>query len=86
MRPINFKESNRHLGKPAGMTDEECGSLHVFTDGSQCISCWKMSWRERLSALLFGRVWVSVLSGGTQPPIWAGCQKTVFKKKEEEKA
>jgi len=27
-----------------------------------------MSWRERLSALLFGRVWLALLSGETQPP------------------
>ena len=86
MKPINFKEANKTLMKPEGMIDEECGSLPVLTDGCECLSCWKMSWKERLSALLFGRVWVSVMSGGTQPPIWAGCQKTVLKKKEEEKA
>ncbi len=44
--------------------------LPVWTDAKQCVSCWKMSWRERLSALLFGRVWVAILSGDTQPPVY----------------
>ena len=44
----------------------------------QCISCWKLSWRQRIAALVHGRVWLSVLSGYTQPPVWMDCSKTVF--------
>jgi len=47
------------------MTDGECSSLDVWCDSKKCISLWKMSWKERLSALIFGRVWVYVLSGET---------------------
>ncbi len=78
MTPTNFKEANRTLNKPESMTDEECSSLRVFTDGRQCISCWRMTWKERLEALLFGRLWLSVLSGRTQPPVWVSCARTVF--------
>lgn len=78
MEGIKFKESNVCLGKPKNMTDEECGSLHVYTDGTICVSCWKMTWKDRLKALLFGRVWLGVLSGHTQPPVWLQCRKTVF--------
>lgn len=78
MTPIKFKEANKNLAKPQNMTDEECSSLWVYTDGRQCISCWKLSWRQRIKALLFGRVWLSILSGGTQPPVWLDCDKTVF--------
>lgn len=78
MKAIKFKQANKCLGKPPSMTDAECHSLWVYTDGKQCISCWKLSWKHRLKALLFGRVWVSVLSGTTQPPIWVDCDKTVF--------
>lgn len=81
MKPIKFDEANKNLLKPPNMTDEECSSLWVYTNGTQCISCWKMNWKKRLSALLFGKVWLSVLSGQTQPPVWVDCCKTVFKGK-----
>ena len=56
MNPINFKEATKVLRKPKNMTDEECGPLPVYTDGINCVSCWKMSFKERLAALLFGKV------------------------------
>lgn len=78
MSPIQFSESNFTLGKPVSMTDEECQPLPVFRDGTQCISCWKPTWHERLSILLHGRVWVFVIMGNTQPPIAISGEKTVF--------
>lgn len=78
MKPIKFEEANRQLLKPSNMTDEECKPLWVYTDGLQCISCWKMSFKQRLLALLYGKVWLSVYSGQTQPPVWLDCDKTVF--------
>jgi len=80
MKPQEFEQANRNLLKPEGMTDEECGSLPVFTDGTQCISLWQMTWRERLSALVFGKVWLSVYSGQTQPPVWLMAEREIFKK------
>ena len=78
MKPIKFERANKNLLKPANMTDEECSSLWVYTDGNQCVSCWKMTWKQRIKALLYGRIWLSVLSGETQPPVWIDCEKTVF--------
>ena len=78
MKPITFPQSNTTLNKPLNMTDDECSPLAVYRDGKQCISCWKMSWKERISALLFGRTWVWVLSGNTQPPIALEATKTIF--------
>ncbi len=78
MKPIKFPESNRELGKPSNMTDEQCGSLPVFTDGVQCISLWKLTWKERLQVLFNGKIWLGVYSGGTQPPVWMDTNKTVF--------
>ena len=49
MKPIKFKEANRNLLKPASMTDEECKSLWVYTNGIVCVSCWKLSFKERTS-------------------------------------
>lgn len=80
MKPVKFKEANKNLLKPDSMTDEECSSLWVYTDGVQCVSCWRLTFKERMFALLFGKVWLSVLSGHTQPPVWLDCSKTVFVK------
>lgn len=79
MEPAKFKQANKDLLKPVGLTDDQCGSLPVFTDGYQCISLWHMTWRERFSAFLFGRIWLSVHSGQTQPPVWMMAQKEIFK-------
>lgn len=84
MKPIKFEQANKNLLKPESMTDEECSSLWVYNDGRECISCWRLTWKERIKALLFGRVWLSVLSGRTQPPVWLACCKTVFLKEDTE--
>lgn len=78
MKPVKFAEANKNLTKPNSMTDEECGSLFVFDDGTQCVSCWKLSFIQRLNALWYGRIWLSVKGGGTQPPVWLDCKKSVF--------
>jgi hypothetical protein len=81
MKPIEFKEQNRLLTKPKNMTDKQCGSLPVRADEGVCTSCWKMTFKERLNAILFGRIWVSVLTGtATQPPVSIQCEKSIFKK------
>jgi hypothetical protein len=78
MRPIEHKFANRILNAPPGQEDDVL-PLPVYTDGRLCISCWQLGWRERLSALVFGRVWLSVLFGGTQPPVWLSAERTVLK-------
>ncbi len=79
MKPIPFPEANKTLQKPQGMTDDECDPLPVFNDGRLSISCWKMGWHERLAALFFGRVWLFVYFGASQPPVGMEVMKTVFK-------
>lgn len=78
MKAIKFAQANKNLLKPDSMTDKECSSLWVYTDGEQCVSCWKLSFKQRLSALIFGKMWLSILSGSTQPPVWLDCTKEVF--------
>jgi len=78
MEPVNFEHANKNLLKPQGMTDEECGSLPVYTDGKECISLWKMTWRERFSALFFGKVWLFIYSGFTQPPVALMACREIF--------
>ncbi len=83
MKPIEFPEQNKTLTRPGEMTDDECGSLHVYAapeDAPQpvLISCWQASWRERFSILFFGRVWLYVVARKTQPPVSLEAVRTVF--------
>ena len=48
----------------------DCEDLPVYTDGKQCVSCWKMSFKERIKVLFTGRVWLGVIGHRTQPPVW----------------
>jgi len=70
MKPINFPQSTMVLQRPSEMTDKECLPLPVWNDGKQCISCWKPTFVERFKILLTGKVWLGVLSGTTQPPVF----------------
>ena len=69
MKAVYFKESNIELKKPDSLTDKECSSLHIHTNGEQCISLWRLSFKERLKVLFSGKVWLWVWSGKTQPPV-----------------
>ena len=70
MKPIDFPQSTKVLQKPSTMSDKECSSLHVWNDGKQCVSCWKPTFKERINILFGGKVWLGVLSGKTQPPVF----------------
>lgn len=65
MIPTHFDEENCTL---QGREDEDILDLPVFRGDGEVISCWRPSWRERLSVLFFGRVWLRLLHPRTQPP------------------
>jgi len=69
MKPVRFDEANKNLTKPADMSDEECSSLPVFNDGTVCVSCWELSDDDKKQLLETGKLWLSVHSGVTQPPV-----------------
>lgn len=81
MIPEDFPQSNK-LAQPSGKRYSEnvaeVKPLPVWTDGEQCVSCWRMSWRERLAALWYGRIWTATLSGSTQPPLCVQARRTYF--------
>ena len=78
MNPIEFEGRTNLLLRPDNMTEDECGNLPIFTDNKFCVSCWKPTIRERLSILLFGKVWLWVYSGSTQPPVAIEARKTIL--------
>ena len=79
MKPIDFKQSTKVLQKPGTLSDAQCGALPVWCDGKQCVSCWKPSIKERINILFGGNVWLGVLSGKTQPPVFVAGER-VFEK------
>lgn len=86
MNPCYFRLSNKTLepsGRVYSTNVTRVDPLNIWTDGEQCVSCWSMSWRERISALFFGKVWVAVLSGNTQPPICVECVKEYLREANE---
>jgi hypothetical protein len=61
MKPVVFPEHNcvyakdqpEYLPLPV---------LKIPAAEGECISCWKLSWRERFTAFFQGRVWLSQLT------------------------
>ena len=79
MKPLKFNQATIELKKPESMTDEECSSLWVYqSEDGQCISLWTASIFERIKFLFHGHIWIGILSGKKQPPIWLDCSKDAF--------
>lgn len=72
MTPTTFPEANTTLsGGPAPKygTADPVVDLPVHKDGYSIVSCWALSWRDRLRLLVTGRVWLSVLAPVTHHPV-----------------
>lgn len=75
MKPVTFKHHSKILAKPVSMTEEQCESLPILQLGDTNISCWKAGWKDRLRILFTGKVWLGVLSGTSQPPVYVESKK-----------
>lgn len=86
MKIRKFKQANSTL---AGGSAEEFGAnedvldLPVFKDGEQIISCWKPTIRERISVLIFRRVWLFVHTPRTHSPVLLWAKRSVFEKEKK---
>jgi len=61
MKPIKFPEVNKTYAE----NQPEYLPLPVFkadTPQGECVSCWKLSFRERIRILFTGKLWVSLLT------------------------
>ncbi len=58
MTPIAFKEQNVVVARD----QKEYQPLPAFQDDTYTISCWKLTWRERLTVLFTGRVWMMLMT------------------------
>lgn len=59
MKPIEFPEQNVVFAKD--QPEYQPLPAHKTEDG-EVISCWALTWRERLKLLCTGKIWWSVLT------------------------
>lgn len=73
--PVQFPGSNRVLRPPEGHDEVSVRSMHTFTNGFHSVSCWQFDKDEIEEIVRTGRLFCSVLSGQTQPPIYLGTEQ-----------
>jgi DNA recombination-dependent growth factor C len=59
MKPVDFEQTNAVLGKY--QPQYQALPVHRTHDG-EVISCWSLTWRERLAVLFTGRLWLRQLT------------------------
>lgn len=77
MKPIKFKEQNATL---LGEKGSDVGRLPVCKTEKEWISCWKLSFMDKIRALVYGRIWICLYSKKAHPPVSVACIQNVFKK------
>lgn len=61
MKPIHFKHENIVFAKDQPEY-QPLPALRLDTPECQVISCWKLSFKERVKILFTGRMWISLMS------------------------
>ncbi len=61
MKPVKFKHQNTEYAKHQPQYGT-LPSLKLDTPEGEVISCWRLSFLERLRVLIFGNIWVSLMS------------------------
>ena len=61
MKPVKFKHQNVIFAKDQPEY-HPLPALKLNTPEGEVISCWQMSFKERMKVLLTGKVWLSLMS------------------------
>lgn len=61
MKPINFKEANVVFAKDQPEY-QPLPAYRIDSPKGEVVSCWKLSFRERLRLLFTGKLWIQLLS------------------------
>ena len=56
---------------------ENVGEMPVFRNGVTSTSCWELAPEELVEIIRTGRVYVAVMFGKTQPPVYVGSETAV---------
>lgn len=73
--PTRFDGANTLMKAPDGA--ENVQDMFVFRNIHAAVSCWELSPEEIEEISRTGRVYLSVLMGGAQPPVYVGSEDTV---------
>jgi hypothetical protein len=79
MKPVKFKEQNCTFAENQPEYTP-LPALKLETGMKEVISCWKLSFPERVQVLFFGRIWLSLATFGKPltPSFLATKKKRVF--------
>lgn len=61
MKPIKFKHQNVVFAEDQPEY-QPLPALKIDSPTGEVVSCWKLSFKERIKVLVFGRVWMSLMS------------------------
>jgi hypothetical protein len=61
MKPVEFKHQNTVFAKDQPEY-QPLPALKIDGPEGHVVSCWKMSFRERIKVLITGKVWLSLMS------------------------
>lgn len=73
-QPTNFDGCNTVMRAPEGA--ENVQDMHVYRTRHSCVSCWTLSPEELAEINQNGRIFLSVLMSGQQPPVYVGSEST----------
>lgn len=62
MKPVEFEEANMVFAKDQPEYLPLPAYIHPMDPHGTVVSCWQMTWRERLRVLWSGRLYLSVLT------------------------
>lgn len=74
MKPIEFKEQTVVIAK----NQPPYLPLPAYVDERETISCWQLTWWERILVLCLGRLWLRQMNFGQQLQAQAPCVRTPF--------
>ena len=76
MKNIKFKECNVEIAKD----QEEYNTLYAYMDSEVTVSCYKLSFKERLKILFSGELWLGQANFGNplQPQLPSVNKETFF--------
>ncbi len=72
--PTHFEGANVLMKAPEGA--ENVQDMHVYRTRHSCVSCWTFTPEELAEINRTGRVFLSVLAAGQQPPVYVGSEST----------
>ena len=61
MKPVEFKHQNIVFAKDQPEY-QPLPALRIDSPTGEVVSCWRLSFKERIKVLIFGRVWMSLMS------------------------